>query len=443
LRLIPFLASVLSVPVFYYFSKIFLKERWSVFAALLLFAINSNLIFYAQELKPYSTDVLCFLLLFLFLSKFSVSDLNKKNIILYILLSLTLPLISFPVYFLFAGWVVREIFYYRMHIKKLILINIPLFILSVNYYLYTLKPQHESLFNYQLSHWYIGLLDNNMIYNFYLLKRNILYFFQPCNLYLLIIAFLITGIFLISINYKRKENSLLLISIIIILFCSYIKSYPLLERSVLFIFPVSVVFIAKTLDLINVKSKLTSVLIIFLFIFAFHNYDYNYLKNCNNLTILQNRYNAISKFHLKISEKLENSGIKTKLTSKERKRMYKIPKKYNTNAKELMKILKEKYQNGDIILVNSSSSPEYYYYKRYYDFNAKGEKCMPSVKSFNYNLKKDFDKYTKEENRYWFFISCDFHENQFIINTLKKWKTKYKTLYEHYTDGSYLLYIEK
>ena len=64
LRIFPLICGLISIPVFYKFSRLFLFNRLSIIAANFLFAVNIQLIYYAQELKQYSSDVLFFMFLF-------------------------------------------------------------------------------------------------------------------------------------------------------------------------------------------------------------------------------------------------------------------------------------------------------------------------------------------------------------------------------------------
>ena len=56
LRLVPFLASIITLPLFYFTCKLFL-HRWSVPIAVFIFAFSYRLVYFSQELKQYSIDV--------------------------------------------------------------------------------------------------------------------------------------------------------------------------------------------------------------------------------------------------------------------------------------------------------------------------------------------------------------------------------------------------
>ncbi len=113
LRFFPFLCSLISVPVFYFFSKIFLKEKLTLLAANFLFCLNLRLIHYGCEFKQYSTDVLCFMILFILLNKLTIKDFDNKKFIYYSIITVFFPLMSMPSYFVIAGWIMTELITYR------------------------------------------------------------------------------------------------------------------------------------------------------------------------------------------------------------------------------------------------------------------------------------------------------------------------------------------
>lgn len=103
-RIIPFLSSIISIPVFYILSTKFLTQKRAVIFANFLYAVNFALIRWATEFKQYSGDILIFMLAFLWLNNFDKKELQSLkgggkththfyNIILY-----------FPTYNIFTFW---------------------------------------------------------------------------------------------------------------------------------------------------------------------------------------------------------------------------------------------------------------------------------------------------------------------------------------------------
>ena len=105
-RLIPFIAGIFSIFVFYYLSKIVLKTKPAIILANFLFSINFLLIRYTSEFKQYGTDILIFMLVLIWLSKApKLQNPDFKTILKYSLLFLILFLTSQPVIFLLFGFI--------------------------------------------------------------------------------------------------------------------------------------------------------------------------------------------------------------------------------------------------------------------------------------------------------------------------------------------------
>ena len=111
LRLIPFISGILSIFVFYKLSKITLNTKPAVIFANLLFAINFPLVRYASEFKQYSTDVLIFMLIFIWISKINLQNPGFKTILKYSAVFTVLFFIFLPSIFLLSGFILYEILY--------------------------------------------------------------------------------------------------------------------------------------------------------------------------------------------------------------------------------------------------------------------------------------------------------------------------------------------
>ena len=379
LRIIPFLSSIISLPIFYIFSKKFLKTRLALIVAFILFAINCNCIYFAQELKQYSTDVLCFMVLFMILNKITAEKLNRKNITIYCTVTTMFPFLSITSYFLIIGWFFREILKKGKEIKKLIIIQIPWFVLLYFYYICILSPQRNNIVQISNDFWQQGFLSMNFMNDFVVIKNLILYCFAPCSFFIVLFILLLLGIFVISKNYKNEENSFLLNSVLIVIIASLCQLYPLLERIALFLIPVFIIFVSKSLDLVSKDRKLISGIIIIIYLLSFHNYDIQYLEKCYKSDIW----------------------------------FYKFRFKGYPDFKKAFKILKTYYSADDTVIVNIMSKPVYDYYKLYYDFEPIKEiytKWIEDGKSGDFE--KQLEELTVAGNTYWLIFYTDYSKTQ-------------------------------
>ena len=415
LRFFPFICSIFSIPIFYFFSKIFLKKDISLIFASILFAVNIQHIYYSQEVKQYSSDVLLFMILFIFLNKLSIKNFNIKDIIYYSIITSVFPLLSIPSYFLIGAWVLKELIIYKTeHIKKLIVVQIPIFIMSIFYCITTIIPQHKVFIDSYTQIWQPGFLTLNITEDIKVIFHNLYYFFAPNNLIILISGLICIGIILFIKEYKQKEVILLLLSVFFILLFSFMRVYPIYERVCLYVLPILIIFAVKILDLLSINKKILSCIIIIAFIFSFGKYNYSYLKDCYSANI----WNTKQIRHF----------------SKQFLGSY-------PNPRELMQILINNYHN-ETVIINIPSKYQYEYYKKYYEFQPKKE-IYPSNKIKNNPIafKKELDNITNPQEKYVFYISDDWNKDAYELNIIKKWKDKHEVLFEKDLNGSYILYL--
>jgi len=102
-RLIPLIAGVISVFLFYFLAKRILNDK-IVPLAVALFSLGEYLIYYSAELKPYSFDVLAALVLILIFERISHKELTLKKVLLLSSCGAVAVWFSFPsIYVLAAG----------------------------------------------------------------------------------------------------------------------------------------------------------------------------------------------------------------------------------------------------------------------------------------------------------------------------------------------------
>lgn len=80
LRLYPLVCSVLSLFFFFQLARIYLKPK-AVLVALALFAFSDALIYFAAEVKPFSSDVLMSLILILYFERAKTLNFNPKSML--------------------------------------------------------------------------------------------------------------------------------------------------------------------------------------------------------------------------------------------------------------------------------------------------------------------------------------------------------------------------
>ena len=399
LRIIPFCCGIFALPAFYLLSKDFLKNRWIILIVNFLFAINYQLIYYSQEFKQYSSDVLIAILTLYCLSKIDLKIIkHKQNIILGLIMAI-LPLLSFPSVFIIASYILIQIIKHKKSvIKELFIITIPLIIVSGIYYFNVAAASHASQIQVGSYFWEMGFIKPNPISWLHIFKMNFGYFFFPNKMQLFALILFGIGVFY-TIKQKTALSKMFISTIIFAILASFLKVYPLIQRTGLYLVPILLLIVSCPIDKINWNRKVYSLIITICFIFYFSGYTKHYLMNFKN----SNFFN-------------------------------------HENAKVPMQIIKENYAPDEIVAFNIASDSEYFFYTGYFAFTPVSYVTINPI----YNNKDSYFKILNQlpPNRiYWFYYPFEYVKTP-VVNYLKEWSQDKNILFEKQFKNSYLLKIK-
>lgn len=359
-RLIPFLAGISSLPLFFWLTTKIFKRQFTQIIATILIAVNYNLIYYAQEFKQYSLDVFCTILLTLILPQKNLINFSNKNLILIGLLFALFPLISFPTIFVILAYLIQQIISYKKQIvKQLGLISIFPIISGLLIIIPNIVNNKNQLFliNYFETD---GFLSLNPIKILSAIKLNYNYFFYPNNFILIgIIISIISIIYLCKSKLNQYQN-LLIGTLIISIIASFFHIYPMYERVSLFLIPCLIFFLLIPIDKIRKSNPIKSVIILFLTSLYFCNYIPNFYKDFNIII-----------------------GINRE------------------NAKNSLQFIKTNYQTNDIIVFNTASDSEFAFYSQILNFTSNNIKV--NLQTTNQEEYNQLLNQLPKGNTYWFY----------------------------------------
>ncbi len=418
LRLVPFISSIASIPLFYFVSKKFLEKKFSRFAALLLFCVNYPLIYYSVEFKQYSSDVfLCLLFILMFLS-LDVKNLGIRKMFLLGLFSFLGALFSLPVCFVAGAFVVQGLWLYRGFggefknvFLKISAFLLPFFVLMPFYYLFVLYPSKIQMMSGYYSLWQSGFLTLNPLSFVLLLKENLSYFFSQSDFVLFGVLLLLTGFIRILRNAQfipcgsenKDENVsrpalFLTIFLLIVILASFFKIYPIKERVALYLLPYLIILIVKPLDMLALRGWLNKIALVLFLIFV-SAYNFQYFKN----------------IYPEIAAK---KGV----------------------GDEFMTVLKSEYKNGEIVVYNDASDPVYQYNslrQGLFTDNIIAIRLVEYSKDFYLNLLDELPKgYT-----YWLYYPYDYAKRP-VIPFLKEWAKDKSVIKMIESTNACLLYVK-
>jgi len=401
LRLFPLIASCASLFVFYIFSKHFIKSRWCILLANLVFAVNIKLIYFAEEFKQYSSDVLIFMLGLMFINKIELEKMSFKKSLLAGFVLFFLLLFSMPSIFLTGAFII----YSLKNFKKKVLVNIgaiiiPFLCLGPFYYFFNLLPTRKLMveeFLYQWESGFMHFFPPNIIPMLY---ENLWYLFDQKSFWLFGAILLIWGVVILFKHpVDKKMTNLLFLSLALALLASFCDIYPIKTRLSLYMISPVIVFLLKSLDIFSLKKKLSSMLSVVLCLIFFSSY---------NPALITGAFNDFA-----------------------------VDKR---DGRTIMKVLKENFKQDEIVICNYGSETIYAFYSALNEMYTKNFimiKMQEYSKEYYTGLLNELPK----GHTYWLYYAHDFPLNQ-VIPFVKEWKKDKNVLEEHESFGSYLLKVK-
>lgn len=248
LRFIPLLSSIISIFVFYNLSKQILNKKITIFLAMLLFCFNYRLIYYSQEFKQYSSDILIFLCILTSYFYLGFRESNFKKLLsvgLAYALSIWFSFTSvFAICTVFLILMFKNIKLY----KKLAFLFIPILISFLCFYF---NQHYLTISTFFHNYWAAGFIRHDFSNFFLLLFEYFKYSFSS----LFVFIFFMVGLILKLKDVKNEKSLILIIPIVLAIILSYFSVYPLCSRVALYLIPICILFAVQVVDYINIKNK--------------------------------------------------------------------------------------------------------------------------------------------------------------------------------------------
>ena len=397
LKFIPFVCSIASLFVFYKITAQYFEKKVSVLLALLIFSLIRPFLAFSAIFKQYSSDVLICLLCLYYLPRLNIASLSLKRTVITAAAISLIPFISLPAVFFIGGWGILN---FINNIKKrefyirFVSIFIPFGLLMFVYYIINLHPSQVNLLEEFPGYWNDGFFDFSLRGFLQILTTNFKYNFYPNIINCFSLGLLLWGAGLCFFDNSSKNcfSKYILYTLGLILLASLLHLYPFVGRVALYFTPCLIILFIKPLDYYKFKSY-TFVLALLCFVLGFYQYNYNYFKDITN-----------SEFF------------------------------YTHSAKNLMRILKEKFNpQDDIILSNTASASSYLFYSSSLHFKTDNVYLMISSNEYFDNIKKG--------QKIWIYMVKDFAASP-IYPYVFEWLKDKQIFYYKKERDSYLIYLK-
>jgi len=277
LRALPFLSGLLSIWIFFLLARKILNQ-YAVVLAMALFVFSDTLIIHANEVKPYSTDVLMSVLLTWFFVLLIESHYARKNATILLIFGTIAIWLSFPSAFILAAiafsWAWQSL---RKNLRFCILPLISCSLIWVTSFgLQYLLIRHKITHGGMQEFWsggFMPLIPTKLNdFRWYMDTFFEIFSDEPMRFFLpgLVGFSFLAG--LASIYNRRSALLwLLLLPLLITLVISAFRLYPFHSRLILFLSPFLILIIAEGLEFVqvavNIRSKFASnVLLVLVFI---------------------------------------------------------------------------------------------------------------------------------------------------------------------------------
>jgi 4-amino-4-deoxy-L-arabinose transferase-like glycosyltransferase len=388
LRMIPFLAGLVSVPLMYAVSKQYVAKSGALIS-LGLFALSPRLIYYSSELKQYSTDVLVTLLILLVAPKCLEDKVKPHKLIGLGIIGFLAIWFSHPSLFVFAGVLLSLgltfVFRRDKHNLSWLIGSSAIWIagLALNYFInLRYLESNDTLVRYWSSAFApLPPWDHfSWYYNAFISMLK-----DPATLptSTILVGILVVGIS--SLAFRRWPLMLVLLApFLLTLLASALERYPFNGRLLLFILPSLFLLLAEGVKririiLAKVKKPLADLVYASLILYLLYNPA------------------SISYNNLRFPPMGEH-------------------------IKPVMEYIQGNYHSGDLIYVYYGARPAFEFYMPFYRLDRSS--CVGGVAARNEPLKylEDIEK-LRGNRRVWFIFShncswCIVNEQQFILEYL-------------------------
>ncbi len=403
LQFIPYLASIISIFLFYKLSCEIFDKKYSVIIGMFLFGINTNLIYFSSVFKHYGIELLIGILCLYYMPKIKFSELSKKQLIVLSSVVAALPLISLPSLFYTASFITVSLYENFKNkskgLKKILKFLLPLGIVMLFYYTHNLAPTKIMQLSFYGPEWEdfysTGFLN--------LILGNIFYFFRNSGYEVTLLLLICITIFGICFNKSQRKpiNIYPVLVLGFVIFASITHIYPFMSRVATHLIPILIYLIIKPLEMFSDKKIPFYIIVILLF--------------------------------LGLGKYFSPDGIKG---------IYTCEGALYYSPSSLMKTVSSNFQENDNIIINEASASSYYFYAKKYKIPNFEKICTiiqtPGEETENI-IKNTFNNLDTDKN-YWIYIVKDF--NRFPSNKyITKWANKQNIKLYQQERSSYLYYI--
>ena len=266
LRVFPFTVMILAILLFPFLEFKILKNRFGILFALLLLVLNYNVLEYTYNYKQYVSDFLMSIVLVLCGIHLKDRQLNSKQAILAGLAGCLCLFLSYTAAIIIAGLIIAKILYdkykfRKFNLKSYFVFFIPFFFYFVYLIIFVLIPVKKD--GFMDWFWFSNELAQSVLtkneYHSNIWQSTadfVLVGYYNLKVNLIVLSLILLGSLFLIYRQNRFFFYFCISEIFFILSLSYFNLYPFgPHRTIMYIFPIFYILIAKLFDLTYLTNK--------------------------------------------------------------------------------------------------------------------------------------------------------------------------------------------
>ena len=260
-RLLPFIAGILSVPVFFLLATRIFKRKIAVVAALFMFIVNYRLCYYAQEFKSYGLDIFFEYAILLSYFKIGFKESSVRKLFLISCVYALCPWFSHASCFavtvvflavLFKSGIISERKIHWDILRRYLALTIPFTLSFIGLFLlqYLFNSNTEGFYGWWERR---GFFNKDFSNATSLFHNNFIFFFtfSPIGVKTAYLLLIIGGL---SCLKNFSKFFFILMPILLALLLSYLHLFPFGDRVVVYTIPAFILMLCAPLDIVCHKK---------------------------------------------------------------------------------------------------------------------------------------------------------------------------------------------
>ena len=249
LKIIPFISGLISIPLFYILSKLIFQEKFKLYVANLLFALNPLLICLSGRFKQYSTELVVAIFLYIIFYKYLSDGKWKKYWYFVVFLAPWFSLSSLIV--LFSAFLIILFKNRIKDLKLLFFIGFSIAFFAVVYLPDNMHQNYEFMNGFWVNYGFMSIVHPQR----FLIRLGELFLHEHKYIKTFLGFWVLYKMFECIIKNRQSYNVIFItVPILVTVIMSSLHLYPFNDRLIAFLVPLFIIIMTECSDTIISKA---------------------------------------------------------------------------------------------------------------------------------------------------------------------------------------------